>query len=99
MRAKLTVLRRAASLPPRLGSRRARKRRERFCPFLFKLTLALQPRDGLARAGDDDALHMYRTNTGTLLKTLYSKKYGCSCVTFTHASQALLYASKAGVTK
>ena len=44
--------------------------------------------------GDDDALHLYRTNTGTLLKTLYSKKYGCSCVTFTHASQAVVYASK-----
>jgi len=39
-------------------------------------------------------LHLYRTNTGTLLKTLYSKKYGCSCVTFTHASQAVVYASK-----
>ena len=45
-------------------------------------------------SGDDDALHLYRTNTGTLLKTLYSKKYGCSCVTFTHASQAVVYASK-----
>ena len=39
-------------------------------------------------------MHLYRTNTGTLLKTLYSKKYGCSCVTFTHASQAVVYASK-----
>ena len=46
------------------------------------------------RTGDDDALHLYRTNTGVLLKTLYSKKYGCSCVTFTHASQAVVYASK-----
>ena len=37
---------------------------------------------------------MYRTSSGELVKTLYSKKYGCSCVTFTHASQAVLYASK-----
>ena len=28
-------------------------------------------------SGDDDALNLYRTNTGTLIKTLYSKKYGC----------------------
>ena len=52
------------------------------------------PTTRAAEAGDDDALHLYRTNTGALLKTLYSKKYGCSCVTFTHASQAVVYASK-----
>ena len=40
---------------------------------------------------------MYRTSSGELVKTLYSKKYGCSCVTFTHASQAVLYASKVGL--
>mmetsp|Transcript_13247 Transcript_13247/g.32149 ORF Transcript_13247/g.32149 Transcript_13247/m.32149 type:complete len:343 (-) Transcript_13247:315-1343(-) len=50
--------------------------------------------DVMVTVGDDDALHLYRTNTGVLLKTLYSKKYGCSCVTFTHASQAVVYASK-----
>ncbi|EEH60425.1 COMPASS/Set1C complex protein [Micromonas pusilla CCMP1545] len=50
--------------------------------------------DVMVTVGDDDALHLYRTNTGQLLKTLYSKKYGCSCVTFTHASQAVVYASK-----
>lgn len=59
--------------------------------------LLLSPLKSISiRPGDDDALHLYRTNTGALLKTLYSKKYGCSCVTFTHASQAVVYASKVG---
>jgi len=54
----------------------------------------LTPPPPVSFSGDDDSLNLYRTNTGTLIKTLYSKKYGCSCVTFTHASQAVVYASK-----
>ncbi|KAJ3146984.1 hypothetical protein HK101_002263, partial [Irineochytrium annulatum] len=43
--------------------------------------------------GDDDALHMYDCQTGTLKKTSYSKKYGCSLGRFTHRSNNVLHAS------
>ena len=80
---------RARSLPSRDPPRAPRAALES-----IHRPVAIRSRSLLPNAGDDDALHLYRTNTGQLLKTLYSKKYGCSCVTFTHASQAVVYASK-----
>ncbi|KAJ3105956.1 WD repeat-containing protein 82 [Phlyctochytrium planicorne] len=43
--------------------------------------------------GDDDALHMYDCLSGTLKKTSYSKKYGCSLGRFTHNRSNVLHAS------
>ena len=48
----------------------------------------------LVSTSDDDSIHVYNTETGQRTKTLYSKKYGCSGVRFTHSSEAILYASK-----
>lgn len=44
-------------------------------------------------AGDDDAINMYDTANGTHIKTLYSRKYGCRCISFTHHINAVLTAS------
>ena len=48
----------------------------------------------LVSTSDDDSIHVYNTETGQRTKTLYSKKYGCSGVRFTHSTEAILYASK-----
>ena len=50
--------------------------------------------DALVTTGDDDAIHLYNTNTGVKTKTLYSKKYGCSNVCFTHSAAAVIYSSR-----
>jgi COMPASS component SWD2 len=50
--------------------------------------------DALVTTGDDDAIHLYNTNTGTKTKTLYSKKYGCTNVCFTHSAAAVIYSSR-----
>ena len=42
--------------------------------------------DALVTTGDDDAIHLYNTNTGAKTRTLYSKKYGCTNVRFTHSA-------------
>jgi WD40 repeat protein len=44
--------------------------------------------------GDDDSIHVYNTASGTLHKTLWSKKYGVGCVAFTHHTNAIICASK-----
>ena len=50
--------------------------------------------DFLVTTGDDDAIHVYNTNTGAKTKTLYSKKYGCANVCFTHSPAAVIYSSR-----
>lgn len=49
--------------------------------------------DMLVTAGEDDSIHLYNTNTGLSQKTLYSKKHGIHCVTFTHHPNSIVYAS------
>ena len=39
--------------------------------------------DALVTTGDDDAIHLYNTNTGAKTRTLYSKKY---CLLYTSPS-------------
>eukprot|EP00241_Pyramimonas_parkeae_P012194 CAMPEP_0114224450 /NCGR_PEP_ID=MMETSP0058-20121206/114_1 /TAXON_ID=36894 /ORGANISM="Pyramimonas parkeae, CCMP726" /LENGTH=273 /DNA_ID=CAMNT_0001334927 /DNA_START=6 /DNA_END=824 /DNA_ORIENTATION=- len=50
--------------------------------------------DLLVTAGDDDSIHLYNTATGTLQKTLLSKKYGVGCIAFTHHANAIICGSK-----
>jgi len=52
--------------------------------------------DLLVTAGEDDSIHVYNTNTGLSQKTLYSKKHGIHCVTFTHHPNSIVYASNKG---
>lgn len=47
-------------------------------------------------AGDDDAIHLYDTLSGSRKKTCFSKKYGVSNAVFTHHTNAILYASTRG---
>lgn len=49
--------------------------------------------DLLVTAGDDDAIRLYNTQNGTEVKQLYSKKYGVCNICYTHAPQAVVYAS------
>ncbi len=50
--------------------------------------------DLLITASDDDSIRVYNTASGALMETLYSKKYGCSNITMTHASSCALYATR-----
>ena len=50
--------------------------------------------DALVTTGDDDAIHLYNTNTGAKTRTLYSKKYGCTNVCFPHSAAAVIYGSR-----
>jgi len=45
-------------------------------------------------ASDDESIHLYSVETGSLKKTIYSKRYGCARIRFTHHSNAVLCASK-----
>lgn len=49
--------------------------------------------DLLVTAGDDDAIRLYNTQNGTEVKQLYSKKHGVCNICYTHAPQAVVYAS------
>lgn len=49
--------------------------------------------DLLVTAGDDDAIRLYNTQNGSEIKQLFSKKYGVCNICYTHAPQAVVYAS------
>ena len=49
--------------------------------------------DLLVTAGDDDAIRLYNTQNGTEVKQLFSKKHGVCNICYTHAPQAVVYAS------
>ncbi|KAL7752181.1 hypothetical protein RI367_002226 [Sorochytrium milnesiophthora] len=44
-------------------------------------------------ASEDDSIRIYDCNSASLVRTLYSKKYGVHLARFTHRSQNVLYAS------
>lgn len=44
-------------------------------------------------AGEDDSVHLYNINSGTVEKTVFSRKYGVSHIRFTHHPQSVVYAS------
>ncbi|GMH41127.1 hypothetical protein BSKO_09037 [Bryopsis sp. KO-2023] len=50
----------------------------------------------LVTASDDDSINVYDTCGGSHLKTLFSRKYGCHSVSFTHHTNAVLAASSKG---
>ncbi|KAH3765470.1 Wdr82 protein [Pelomyxa schiedti] len=52
--------------------------------------------DWAVTTSDDDSIRVYNCLAGTLHRTLYSKKYGCSTARFTHHSNNIIYASKNG---
>lgn len=52
--------------------------------------------DLLVTAGEDDSVHLYNINSGTVEKTVYSRKYGVSHIRFTHHPQSVVYASNKG---
>lgn len=49
--------------------------------------------DLLVTAGDDDSVHLYNIQSGTMDKTVFSRKYGVSHIRFTHHPQSVVYAS------
>lgn len=49
--------------------------------------------DLLVTGGDDDAIRLYDTETGTALQALLSKKYGVKSVCFTHDPSSVIYSS------
>ena len=58
--------------------------------------------DLLVTASDDDAIRLYNTQNGSEIKQLFSKKHGVCNICYTHAPQAVVYASnkvavKAGI--
>ncbi|KAL6770014.1 hypothetical protein ACKKBG_A33260 [Auxenochlorella protothecoides x Auxenochlorella symbiontica] len=52
--------------------------------------------DLLVTGGDDDAIRLYDTETGTALQALLSKKYGVKSVCFTHDPSSVIYSSNKG---
>lgn len=50
----------------------------------------------LISASNDESIHVYDVNKGGQEKTLYSKKYGCANIAFTHSNSACIYASRSG---
>lgn len=49
--------------------------------------------DLLVTGGDDDAIRLYNTETGTAQQALLSKKYGVKSVCFTHDPGSVIYSS------
>jgi hypothetical protein len=49
--------------------------------------------DLLAAASDDETIHIFDTAQGLIKGKTLSQKYGCACVTWTHSSYTLLFAS------
>lgn len=49
--------------------------------------------DLLVTAGDDDSVHLYNIHSGTMDKTVFSRKYGVAHIRFTHHPQSVVYAS------
>lgn len=52
--------------------------------------------DLLVTAGDDDSIHLYNINSGTMEKVIQSKKHGAAHVSFTHHPSNVIYASRKG---
>eukprot|EP00899_Mesostigma_viride_P007457 jgi/Mesvir1/16712/Mv15103-RA.1 len=58
-------------------------------------SLDFHPRENqLVTASDDASIHVYDTATGTLKKSLNSKKYGVSHICFTHHPENVIHASR-----
>jgi len=55
-----------------------------------------QDGEWIITSSDDESVHLYNTQTGSLDRTLYSKKYGVELIRFTHLHSAVLCASKNG---
>lgn len=49
--------------------------------------------DLLVTGGDDDAIRLYNTESGTAQQALLSKKYGVKSVCFTHDPSSVIYSS------
>lgn len=49
--------------------------------------------DLLVTAGEDDSVHLYNINSGTVEKTVFSRKYGVAHIRFTHHPYSVVYAS------
>jgi COMPASS component SWD2 len=47
----------------------------------------------LCTSSDDESIRLYSLSSGKLHNTIYSKKYGCSNIRFTHRSNNILYCS------
>ncbi|KAK2079307.1 hypothetical protein QBZ16_002998 [Prototheca wickerhamii] len=52
--------------------------------------------DLLVTGGDDDAIRLYNTESGTAQQALLSKKYGVKSVCFTHDPSSVIYSSNKG---
>eukprot|EP00039_Didymoeca_costata_P018222 m.332641 g.332641 ORF g.332641 m.332641 type:complete len:326 (-) comp16977_c0_seq1:47-1024(-) len=50
----------------------------------------------LVTSSDDDSINLYDCRAGKHKRPLYSKKYGCSLVTFTHSENTVLHCSTKG---
>lgn len=50
----------------------------------------------LVTSSDDESIHLYNTDAGSLKKTIFSKRYGASCIRFTHHHNSVIVASKNG---
>ncbi|KAH9321691.1 hypothetical protein KI387_016330, partial [Taxus chinensis] len=55
-----------------------------------------QSNNYLVTACDDESIRLFDTASGTLQKTIYSKKYGVDLICFTHHPTSVLYSSKNG---
>lgn len=49
--------------------------------------------DLLVTAGEDDSVHLYNISSGTVDKTVFSRKYGVAHIRFTHHPLSVVYAS------
>jgi COMPASS component SWD2 len=49
--------------------------------------------DYLVTASDDESIHLYAVESGTLKKTIFSKRYGCDNIRFTHHPAAIICSS------
>ena len=50
----------------------------------------------LVSASEDESIRVYSCSSGKLNNTIYSKKYGCANVSFTHKSTNIIYTSTKG---